>query len=118
MRLEIKAHVLAILGGFWDQTLFDLPLQKLRAPVHGAPREAMEELGDEMRGSSSGSSRAVRGAAFGVTQPEPAEPRHSSASSAPSTLQPDGACVLVIRMFAVTSMGTTMHIHQICKLTH
>ena len=110
--------MLAILGGFWDQMLFDLPLQKLRAPMHGARREAMEELGDEMRGSSSGSSRAARGAAFGVTQPEPAETWHSSASQAPSILQLGQACVLVIRMFAVTSAGATMHIHQICKLTH
>lgn len=86
--------------------------------MHGAGWEAMEELGDEMRGSSSESRRAVRGAAFGVTQPKPAETWHSSASQAPSILQHDQACVRVIRMFAVTSMSTTMHIHQICKLTH
>lgn len=59
----------------------------------------------------------MRGSIRG-TQPEPAETWHSSASRAPSILQPDQACALVIRMFAVTSMGTTMHIHQICKLTH
>lgn len=33
-RLEIKAHVLAILGVFWDQMLFDLPLQNLMHRVH------------------------------------------------------------------------------------
>lgn len=54
-------------------------------------------------------------AVFGVTQPETG---HSSASQALSILQPHQACVLVIRMFAVTSMGMTMHIHQIWKLTH
>lgn len=117
-RLEIKAHVLAILGGFWDQMVFDLSLQKLSAPMRGACWEVMEELGDEMRGSSSGSSQAPHGAAFGVTQLEPAKTWHSSASQAASILQPDQACMLVIRMFAVTSVGATMHIHQICKLTH
>lgn len=40
-RLEIKAHVFAILGGFWDQVLFDLPLQNLRALMHRAHREPM-----------------------------------------------------------------------------
>lgn len=50
VRLEIKAHVLAILGGFWDQMLLDLPLRKPRAPVHSARQEVLGELGDEMGG--------------------------------------------------------------------
>lgn len=33
-RLEIRAFVLAILGGFWDQMIFDLPLQNLMHRVH------------------------------------------------------------------------------------
>lgn len=38
-RLEIKAHVWAVLGGFWDQMIFDLPLQKLRVLMHRAHQE-------------------------------------------------------------------------------
>lgn len=33
-RLEIKAHVLAVLEGFWDQMVFDLPMQNLMHRGH------------------------------------------------------------------------------------
>lgn len=48
----------------------------------------------------------------------PAGAGHYSAWRAPSILQPDGAGVLVIRVFAATSGGTAVHIHQIHKLMH
>jgi len=54
--LQIKAHVLAILGGFWDRLLLDLPLRKPRVPMCSMRGVAVEELGDEMRGGSAGSS--------------------------------------------------------------